>query len=75
VEDARQLRNGRFRRGRGSAKKDTVVTNAREHLTTDVGEFVSHGHRVVSGVEDEEGDLPILWKESDETADLFDGCG
>jgi hypothetical protein len=63
-----------LRASRRVREKDAVVTDAREHLASDLGQVVTQSGRVVAGVEDEEGDFPILWKESDETADLFDGC-
>ena len=55
------------------AVKDAVVADAAEDLDALAGEVVADSDAVVAGVEDKQGHLVVLGKESDEAADLLDG--
>ena len=56
---------------RGIGIKDAVVANASEALAALLGQIVTDGYRVVTGVEDEQRHFLISWKEPDQAPDLL----
>jgi hypothetical protein len=71
VEDARRsLPDGWARRWVGI--EDAVVADPAEHLGTQVFQIVTDRDRVIAGIEDEQRDVAVCGKETDESAHLVD---